>query len=278
MGQTPQASLKIEKILDAPDRAELTCLRHYHRYLKVRTSCTIRGVFVNILIVHAHPEPKSFTTSMKNMAASVLSDAGHSVEVSDLYAMRWNPVASAADFAERRNADYLVYALEQRHGYDAGTIAPDIAAEVEKVKRADLLILSFPLYWFSVPAILKGWIDRVLISGLFYGGKRFYDQGGLAGKQALLAFTLGGREHMFGPDAIHGELDVMLRPLLRGTLAYVGLTVLPFFAAYHIPYLTPDAREKILEDYHTYLVGLPELQPLEFPKISDFDERLYPKK
>jgi NAD(P)H dehydrogenase (quinone) len=233
---------------------------------------------VHILIVHAHPEPQSFTTAMKDLAVSALSDAGHSVEVSDLYAMHWNPVASAADFGDRKNPDYLVYALEQRHGYDTGTIASDIAAEIEKVKRSDLLILSFPLYWFSVPAILKGWIDRVLISGPFYGGKRFYDQGGLKGKQALLAFTLGGREHMFGPDAIHGELDVMLRPLLRGTLAYIGLTVLPFFAGYHIPYLPPEARGKVLEEYRAYLTRLSELKPLSFPSIGDFDERLYPKK
>jgi NAD(P)H dehydrogenase (quinone) len=232
---------------------------------------------MNVLIVHAHPEPQSFTTSMMKTAVQDFTAAGHSVEVSDLYAMDWNPVASAADFGSRKNADYLVYALEQRFSYEAGTIAADIAAEIEKVKRADLIVLSFPLYWFSVPAILKGWIDRVLISGVCYGGLRFYDNGGLKGKKAMLAFTLGGREHMFGPGAIHGELDVMLRPVLRGTLAYVGLDVLPFFAAYHIPYLKPEAREKIMQDYRAHLASIPTLEPLRFPKMSEFDEKLYPK-
>ncbi|HEX6591420.1 MAG TPA: NAD(P)H-dependent oxidoreductase [Moraxellaceae bacterium] len=232
---------------------------------------------MHVLIVHAHPEPQSFTTSMMKTAVADLTAAGHSVEVSDLYAMNWNPVTSAEDFGSRKNADYLVYALEQRHSYEAGTIAADIAAEVEKVKKADLIIFSFPLYWFSVPAILKGWIDRVLISGVCYGGLRFYDNGGLKGKKAMLAFTLGGREHMFGPGAIHGELDVMLRPVLRGTLAYVGLEVLPFFAAYHIPYLKPEAREQIMQDYRNHLARLPELEPLRFPRMSEFDEKLYPK-
>lgn len=232
---------------------------------------------MHVLIVHAHPEAQSFTTSMMKTAVADFTAAGHSVEVSDLYAMNWNPVASADDFGSRKNSDYLVYALEQRHSYEAGTIAADIAAEVEKVKKADLIIFSFPLYWFSVPAILKGWIDRVLISGVCYGGLRFYDNGGLKGKKAMLAFTLGGREHMFGPGAIHGELDVMLRPLLRGTLAYVGLEVLPFFAAYHIPYLKPEAREQIMQDYRGHLARLPELEPLRFPKMSEFDEKLYPK-
>lgn len=233
---------------------------------------------MNILIVHAHPEAQSFTTSMMTTAVAELSRAGHDVVVSDLYAMNWNPVASAADFASRKSPDYLVYAMEQRHAWEAGTLAPDIVLEVEKVKSADLILFSFPVYWFSVPAMLKGWIDRVLISGVCYGGMRFYDQGGLKGKKAALSFTLGGREHMFGADAIHGELELMLRPLLRGTLAYVGLEVLPFFPGYHIPYLKPEVREQILQNYKDWLAQLPTATPLVFPKMGEFDERLYPKK
>lgn len=232
---------------------------------------------MNILIVHAHPEPLSFNTALKDLSVNELTAAGHTVTVSDLYAMDFNPVASRDDFAERKSPDYLVYALEQRYNYEKHTIAADIAAEVEKVIAADLIIFNFPLFWFSVPAILKGWIDRVLISGVCYGGMRFYDQGGLKGKKAMLTFTLGGRQHMFGPDAIHGELEVMLRPILRGTLAYVGLEVLPPFVGYHVPYITPEARSEILSDYAAYLGKLDTLEPLVFPKIEDFDAKLYPK-
>ncbi len=232
---------------------------------------------MNVLIVHAHPEPQSFTSALKNLAVEQLSQAGHQVVVSDLYAMNFNPVASAADFNQRKNPDYLVYALEQRINYENQTIAQDIAIEVEKVKAADLIIFSFPLHWFSVPAILKGWIDRVFISGLTYGGKRFYDQGGLKGKKALLSFTLGGREHMFGEAAIHGEIETMLRPLLRGTLYYVGMDVLPPFIGYHIPYIDHAARAQILQDYSDYLNNLEQLKPLEFPRLDQFDDRLYPK-
>lgn len=227
-------------------------------------------------IVHAHPEPASFTSAMKDTAVSVLQGQDHSVTVSDLYAMDWNPVASAADFGSRQNDDYLVYALEQRHGWKTETLSPDIQTELIKLMAADVLILSFPLYWFSVPAIMKGWIDRVLISGLCYGGARFYDRGGLRGKKALVACTLGGREHMFGPAGVHGEIDVMLAPLLRGTLAYTGMDVLSPFLGYHIPYLDLNERTKILKTYRSRLLSLEAEPPLPMPDLNGFDDQMRP--
>ncbi|WP_137973794.1 NAD(P)H-dependent oxidoreductase [Pseudomonas sp. F(2018)] len=232
---------------------------------------------MNILIVHAHPEPQSFCTAMKDLAVATLGGAGHSVQVSDLYAMNWNPVASAADFPQRSNPDYLVYALEQREAVKADSIADDIAAELDKLLWADLLILNFPLFWCSVPAILKGWIDRVLVSGVCYGGLRFYDRGGLAGKRALLSFTLGGQAHMFADEAaVHGDWEPMLRPLQRGTLAYVGMSVLPPFPACHVPYISQEAREEILRRYGDYLLQLEFAEPLSFPSLADFDRGLHP--
>ncbi|MFJ2455262.1 NAD(P)H-dependent oxidoreductase [Pseudomonas protegens] len=231
---------------------------------------------MNVLIVHAHPEPQSFTAALRDQARTTLEAQGHQVQVSDLYAMNWNPVASAADFASRDNPDYLVYALEQRLGVKNQSIAADIQAELDKLLWADLLILNFPVFWFSVPAMLKGWIDRVLVSGVCYGGKRFYDQGGLAGKKALVTLTLGGREHMFGEGAIHGPLQDMLRPLLRGTLAYVGYDVLEPFVAWHVPYISQEAREAFLHSYRQRLQHLADDQPLVFPRLDQFDEALYP--
>lgn len=232
---------------------------------------------MNTLIVHAHPEPQSFCTAMKDLAVATLEGAGHAVQVSDLYAMNWNPVASAADFQARSNPDYLVYALEQREAVKAGVIAADIAAELDKLLWADLVILNFPLFWCSLPAMLKGWIDRVLVSGTCYGGLRFYDRGGLAGKRALLSFSLGGQQHMFADEAaVHGGWEPMLRPLQRGTLAYVGMRVLPPFAAYHVPYISSEARGVILDQYRDYLLRLESIEALRFPSLADFDRGLRP--
>ncbi|MES2126345.1 MAG: NAD(P)H-dependent oxidoreductase [Pseudomonadota bacterium] len=230
---------------------------------------------MHILIIHAHHEPRSFNAAMKDLAQAELCAQGHTVEVSDLYAMGWNPVASAADFGARGRPDYLIYALEQRHNHKTGTLAPDIQAELDKVLRADLLIFNFPIYWFSTPAIMKGWFDRVLISGACYGGVRFYERGGLAGKKAMLAVTVGGQPHMLVEGGIHGELNEMLRPILRGTLAYTGMTVLPPFVAHHVPYISEDARRALLDAYRSRLQGLDELAPLSFPRMDQFDDKLH---
>ena len=231
---------------------------------------------MKVLIVHAHPEPKSFTAALRDQAVATLEAQGHEVQVSDLYAMNWNPVAGADDFSSRENPEYLVYALEQRLGVKSQSLAPDIQQELDKLLWADLLILNFPIFWFSAPAMLKGWIDRVLVSGICYGGKRFYDQGGLSGKKALVTVTLGGREHMFGDGAIHGPLEDMLRPILRGTLAYVGFDVLQPFVAWHVPYISDEARQEFLRSYQQRLEHISDDQPLQFPRLAQFDEALYP--
>ncbi|WP_460153899.1 NAD(P)H-dependent oxidoreductase [Pseudomonas sp. S2_B07] len=231
---------------------------------------------MKVLIVHAHPEPQSFTAALRDQAVATLEAQGHEVQVSDLYEMNWNPVASADDFSSRENPEYLVYALEQRLGVKSQSLAPDIQQELDKLLWADLLILNFPIFWFSAPAMLKGWIDRVLVSGICYGGKRFYDQGGLSGKKALVTVTLGGREHMFGDGAIHGPLEDMLRPILRGTLAYVGFDVLEPFVAWHVPYISDEARKEFLVSYQQRLEHLSDDQPMQFPRLAQFDEALYP--
>lgn len=231
---------------------------------------------MNVLIVHAHPEPKSFTSSMKDVAVEVLTQQGHQVVVSDLYAMNWNPVASAADFGQRGNAEYMNYALEQRANLDADALAPDIQAELYKLMAADLVILSFPLYWFSVPAIMKGWIDRVFVSGRVYGGRRVYNKGGLVGKRAVLALTCGGRDYMLSEGGIHGDITGILKPVLQGSLGYAGMTVLPPFVGYHVPYLSDEQRQEIMQSYRDYLTRLDDLTPLPMPDLSQFDAQMKP--
>jgi NAD(P)H dehydrogenase (quinone) len=226
------------------------------------------------LLVHAHSESDSFVSAMRNRIADSLGDVGYEIEHSDLYAMNWNPVLSPQDFGSRRNSEHLTYALEQRHNFDAGTLAPDVVAEIDKVQAADLIVFTFPLFWFSVPAILKGWIDRVFISGIFYSGKKIYGRAGMAGKQATAAFSLGGREYMFGPEGLHGPLvDGFLRSFFQGSLGYVGFETIEPFVAYHTPYLPIEDRNRCLEELYERFLTLDSQPRMAVPDLTRFGDR-----
>lgn len=237
-----------------------------------------KGRSVKVHLVHAHPEPDSFVASMHAVVRDELERSGADVTVSDLYAMGFNPLLSAADFQSRRDPGHLVYGLEQRHGFETGTLAPDVRNEVERVLAADVIGFTCPVFWFSVPAILKGWIDRVFLAGPFYGGRRIYGKGGLAGKRAFAAMSLGGRPHMFGSGSIHGDLeDGMLRHFFQGTLGYVGLSVHRPFFAHHVPYVDDARRRAMLADLRSYVQALDEQPFLVMPDPAAFDETLAPR-
>ncbi|WP_038387398.1 NAD(P)H-dependent oxidoreductase, partial [Bradyrhizobium elkanii] len=127
---------------------------------------------MKVLIVFAHQEAQSFNAALLARSVAELTALGHAVRISDLYAMRFNPVATAGDFGARRFPDRLQYDREQKYNLQHGALSGDIAAEIEKLLWCDLLILQFPLWWFSVPAIMKGWIDRVFVNGAIYGSGR----------------------------------------------------------------------------------------------------------
>ena len=147
---------------------------------------------MNVLIVFAHPEPASFSAALKDRAVTTLAGAGHVVAVSDLYAMRWNPTLGPAEFDEARaNEDSFDPSREQEHAFANGTHAADVRSEQAKVAAADLLLLHFPVWWFGMPAMMKGWVDRVFSRGFGYAAGRKYDRGHFKGKRAMLYLTTG---------------------------------------------------------------------------------------
>ena len=227
---------------------------------------------MNALIVYAHPEPKSFGQALLQRSVQTLQDCGHQVVVSDLYAMGFDPVARGEDFTERRFPDALQYDREQKQASQRQTFAPEIQAEIHKVLACDLLILQFPLWWFSVPAILKGWIDRVFVNGTMYGagGKRF-DQGGLQGRKAMLAFTTGCFPEMMEADGLLGQRDIILWHLQYGTFGYSGLQVLQPFVGFNIQYSDAAQRQRLLDAYEARLRGIEGEPAMPFHALGDFD-------
>ena len=82
------------------------------------------------------------------------------------------------------------------------------------------------MWWFSVPAILKGWVDRVFAMGRIYGQGRLYENGVFRGKQALLSLTTGGENEAYLKGGFNGDLAGILRPIHRGILEFTGFSVL----------------------------------------------------
>lgn len=230
---------------------------------------------MHALIVYAHPEPQSFNAALKDRAVETLTREGWRVEVSDLYEQGFKATADADadDFAERADPGYLKYALEQTHaGAEGGGFAPDVAAEIAKLERADLLILQFPMWWFGFPAVLKGWVDRVFAAGVIYGRDvGMFSKGRFVGRRAMLSFTTGGAPATYGPTGLYGAADVILWPMQNGILNFVGYSVLPPFMAAAPSKIGPEARAELLDAWSARLRAIEDTEPLFFHPLEDFD-------
>ncbi|MFP3992673.1 NAD(P)H-dependent oxidoreductase [Streptomyces sp. E11-3] len=187
-----------------------------------------------ILVVSAHPEPRSLNATLAAFAVAHLRAAGHQVRVSDLHAMKWKATVDADDFPDHPADRHLDVLAAHEQATLAGRLAPDIAAEQDKVRWADAVILQFPMWWFSMPAILKGWIDRVFTNGFAHGPAvpPPYSEGAFGGRRALVSVTIGARESAFSDRGIHGRLADVLHPLQHGVFWFTGMAPLEPFAVY----------------------------------------------
>jgi NAD(P)H dehydrogenase (quinone) len=191
-------------------------------------------------------------------ASQTLTQDGHAVDVSDLYAMDWNPLVTVDDFTDPVDPLNFNLQAEQKHAAETGSFSPDILAEQRKLVWSDLLILQFPLWWYAVPAILKGWIDRVLTYGFAYGQGQ-----SLRGRRALLVITTGGPATPLTREKQRVLSDI-LDYLQRGTLYFCGFDVLPPFAVYGGAHIPRDNTHQVLLQYTQLLRAMWTVDPLRF--------------
>jgi NAD(P)H dehydrogenase (quinone) len=209
---------------------------------------------MHVLLVYAHPEPTSFTGALKDVAAEALRDAGHTVEISDLYAEGFNPVAGRHDFLQEADPQRFHYQTEQDHAHKTGTFAPDVAREQQRFAKADLVVWLYPIWWGNVPAILKGWFDRVLAYGFAYSDGRRYDSGFFKDKRGLICLATGGTEARFSATGVYGTVDQVLWPIQRLMVEYMGTEALKPFVAYAAPRVEQGAREAYLQAWRARIL------------------------
>lgn len=230
------------------------------------------------LWVSAHPDAHSLTATLRDNGIDHLRAGGHEVVESDLYAMRWNPVLADDDLGPRAEGPL---AARQKAAALGGTLSADIREEQAKLRDADTVVLQFPLWWYGMPAILKGWFDRVFTAGFAFwlkdpatGRVRKYGDGGLTGRRVLVVVAAGDRPESLGQRGMSGPIDDVLWPLLHGTVHYTGMeALLPHLVASsdRVDEATfAEERRRLLDR----LDALDDEEPIPFRTLAsgDYDE------
>lgn len=234
---------------------------------------------MKVLLVSAHPEERSLNASLRKVAITQLKADGHDVQVSDLYSSGWKAVVDRSDFPDLSNEDRLQISAASGAAYQSGKLTSDVKSEQEKMLWADILILQFPLWWFSMPAIMKGWVERVFSLGFAYGVGEYsatrygdrYGDGPFVGKRAMLMVTMGAMEEHFSGRGINGPIDDVLFPINHGILYYPGFEVLPPFLVYRADRLDKTGFEAIAEKLKAKMKSITTASPIPYRRQNGGD-------
>ena len=162
---------------------------------------------MNYLIIFAHPNGKSFSHQILKTLTEEISSSGNSYEYRNLYDLNFEPVLSSSDLAQYKKGEY----------------PDDVRTEQQWVSWADVLVFIYPLWWGGMPAIMKGYIDRVYATGFAYEFNDNNPVGLLQGKKALLLSTQGYSRDYY--DSI-GMTDAMLKIETSGIFGFCGIELL----------------------------------------------------
>ncbi|HUC49871.1 MAG TPA: NAD(P)H-dependent oxidoreductase [Xanthobacteraceae bacterium] len=108
---------------------------------------------MRVLYVYCHPLPESFHAAIRASALKALGDAGHSVDLLDLYAEKFDPVLSEEG---------------RRHYHDTSRNRTGLENYIARLTSAEALVLQFPTWCFGLPAMLKGFFDRMIMPGVAF--------------------------------------------------------------------------------------------------------------
>lgn len=189
---------------------------------------------MNVLVIYSHPNPASFNSAILGVVKDELAKKDVQVKVKDLYAMNWDPVLSGSD-------------LEQMA---AGKVPDDIAREQDDVSWADLLIFISPVWWYSVTAIMRGYIERVMSLGFAYEETDDGPRGLMKGKRALF-ITTSGADEQTARDT--GMMDALDTSLVGGFGKFCGFDDVKYKNYYAVPLVSDEERKEMLGDVRSLI-------------------------
>jgi NAD(P)H dehydrogenase (quinone) len=183
-----------------------------------------------VLVLYAHPVETSFHAALHARVVTSLRAAGHEVDDCDLYAENFNPVLSRE---------------ERLHYHDTASNRAPVDSYVARLQRADALVLCFPVWCFGLPAILKGWFDRVLMPGVAFDiSDPAHVKPALTNLKKIAAVTTYGRPRWMALYMGDPPRKVIKRYLrgLTGNKASVD-----YLAYYHMNVATPETLNRHLD-------------------------------
>lgn len=228
--------------------------------------------------VYTHPLQDSFNQRLFRAGSSALAE-DYEVTVSDLYAEGFDPALSQRDLGSGATAGGNVADLAGR-AYAQGEVQAEVRREQERLAASELLVLQFPLWWYGPPAMLKGWIDRVLQTGFAQGETdedsglpRRYGDGRLMGRKALIVVTAGDDQRTLGPRGVSGDLESLLFPLTHGALWYVGIEALDLHVVYEADGVDEPGRQQEERRLAERIKGLSGERPRLYRRMlgGDYD-------
>ena len=161
----------------------------------------------NVLLYFTHPNPGSLNGAAADKIEQIAKDNGHDVRRKNLYELDFNPVLGPKDFSAWQNQ----------------SVPDDVKAEQEDIKWAERLVFVYPVWWNERPALLKGYLDRVLTFGFAYA----MDDKGLHklldGKTAMVAITYGSPDGLY--DGLTIDQKYITDNMNKGTMNFCGITV-----------------------------------------------------
>jgi NAD(P)H dehydrogenase (quinone) len=192
--------------------------------------------------------------------------------------MRFEPAEKRCHFNDYPEDSPFDPLKAQERAASSGTLPDDVAGEIDKLNRADLLVFHFPLWWFAPPAVLKGWFDRVLAHGATHTIDERFDSGRHRGRKALFCVTAGATAAELSHNGKEGDVHLQLWPAAY-TLRYLGFTVLDpeIVFGVHGYYLgeerteLDDRLQGLLKNQTALIRNLAQRPELPFNPESDFD-------
>lgn len=189
---------------------------------------------MNVMIVYAHPNPGSFNAAIAATVREEAEKKGAKVKFRDLYAMNWDPILKDSDF----------------EAYQSGNLPADIKTEQEDLRLADAVIMVAPVWWTGVPAILKGYIDRVFSNGFAFEYTATGPRGLLTGKKGLLITTSGADERTARQGTM---LETIRRAAVNSVFGFCGFDLYQYKNFFGVPRSTDQQRADMLGELRQYI-------------------------